>query len=57
MEDLCENPRKLIHKELQSQDLRTFAYEDVQNQAGTSIKHSPRNCSLSQQILKKPMKH
>ena len=31
MEDLCETPRKLIHKELQSQDLDTFAYKYIMN--------------------------
>jgi hypothetical protein len=31
VDGLCEKPRKLIHKELRSQDLHTVAYEDVQN--------------------------
>ena len=31
MEDLCERPRKLIHKELRSQVLDTFTYKDIRN--------------------------
>jgi len=31
MEDLCERPRKLIHKELRSQYLDTVTYKDVRN--------------------------
>ena len=31
MEDLCERPRKLIHKELQSQHLDTVTYKDIRN--------------------------
>jgi len=31
VEDLCEKPRKLIHKELQSHDLHTLVYEDDKN--------------------------
>ena len=31
MEDLCERPRKLIHKELQSQELDTLTYKDIRN--------------------------
>ena len=31
MEDLCERSRKLIQKELRSQDLDTFTYKDIQN--------------------------
>jgi hypothetical protein len=31
MEDLCERPRKLIHKELQSQYLDTLTYKDIKN--------------------------
>ena len=27
MEELCERPRKRIHKEIQSQDLDTVTYE------------------------------
>jgi hypothetical protein len=30
MEDLRERPRKLIHKELQSQDLGTLTCEDIE---------------------------
>jgi hypothetical protein len=29
--DLCDRPCKLIHKELQSQDLNTLTYKDIQN--------------------------
>ena len=29
--DLCERPRKLIHKELLSQDLDTVTYKDIRN--------------------------
>jgi hypothetical protein len=31
MEDLCERPRKLIHKELQSHYLETFSCKDLLN--------------------------
>ena len=31
MEDLCERPRKLVHKELRSQYLDTVTYKDVKN--------------------------
>jgi hypothetical protein len=31
MEDLCERPRKLIHKELQSQYLDALTYKDIRN--------------------------
>jgi len=31
MKDLCERPRKLIHKELRSQYLDTVAYKDTKN--------------------------
>jgi len=31
MEDFCERPRKLIHKELLSQDLDTATYKDIRN--------------------------
>jgi len=31
MEDLYERPRKLIYKELKSQDLDTLTYEDMRN--------------------------
>jgi len=31
MEDLCERPHKLIHKELRSQQLATLTYKDVRN--------------------------
>jgi hypothetical protein len=31
MEDLCERPRKLIHKELRSLYLDTVTYKDIRN--------------------------
>jgi len=31
MEDLCERPRKLIHKELRSQYVDTLTYKDIKN--------------------------
>jgi hypothetical protein len=31
MKDFCERPRKLIHKELQSQDLDTRTYKSIRN--------------------------
>jgi hypothetical protein len=31
MEDLCERPRKMIHKELRSQYLDTLTYKDITN--------------------------
>ena len=31
MEDLCERPRKLIHKELRSQYLDNLTYKDIRN--------------------------
>jgi len=57
MEDLCERPCKQIHKELRSQYLDTLTYKDIRNIAGTSMKHAPPNCFLSQQIIKKLMKY
>ena len=31
MEDMCERSRKLIHKELRSQYVRTLTYKDIRN--------------------------
>jgi hypothetical protein len=31
IEDLCERPHKLIHKELRSQQLDTLTYKDIRN--------------------------
>jgi hypothetical protein len=31
VEDLCQSPRKLIHKELHRQDLNTLSYQDTRN--------------------------
>jgi hypothetical protein len=31
MEDLCERPRKLIHRELRSRFLDTLSYKDIRN--------------------------
>ena len=31
MEDLCERPHKLIHRELRSQYLDTVTYKDIRN--------------------------
>jgi hypothetical protein len=31
IEDFCARPRKLIHKELHSQNLDTLIYQDMQN--------------------------
>ena len=31
MEDLCERPHKLIHKELRSQQLDSLTYKDIRN--------------------------
>jgi hypothetical protein len=31
VEDLCENPRKLLHKELRSQYLDSVTYKDIRN--------------------------
>jgi hypothetical protein len=31
MEDVCERPHKLIHKELRSQYLDTLTYKDIRN--------------------------
>ena len=44
MEDLCERPRNLIHKELQGQDLDTLTYKDTQN-TGRNI-HTARSSQL-----------
>jgi len=30
-EDLCERPRRLIHKELLGEDLNTVTYKDIRN--------------------------
>jgi hypothetical protein len=56
MDDLCERTRKLIHKEPRSQYLNTLTYKNI-TLAGICIKHAAPNCLLSQQILKKLMKH
>jgi hypothetical protein len=57
MEDLCERPRSLIHKVMQSQDLDTLTYKTHRTLAGILIQHAPPNCFLYQQILKKLTKH
>ena len=57
MEDLCEGLRKLIHKELRSQQLDTLIIKTQGSLAGTCIQHAPRNCFLFQQIMKKLVKH
>jgi len=49
---LCERTRKLIYKELRSQDLNTVAYTDI-----SYISRNMHKARSSQQILKKPMKH
>jgi hypothetical protein len=56
MEDLWERPRKLIHKELQSQDFNTLTCKDRQN-IWRNI-HKVRSSQLPplQKILKKLMK-
>ena len=43
MEDLCERPRKLIHKDLRSQYLSTLTYKDTRN-----ISRNMRKASSSQ---------
>jgi hypothetical protein len=53
MEDLCERPRKLIHKELRSQYLDAV----IRTLAGTCIKQGPPNSLRSQQILMKLIKN
>jgi len=45
MEDFCERPRKLIQKELLSQDLDTFTYKDISN-----ISRSIHKARFSQQL-------
>ena len=60
MEDLCERPRKLIHKGLRSQYLDILTYKDIKTYKDISRnkhKAAPPNCFLSQEILKKLMKH
>ena len=52
MEDLCERPHKLIHKELRSQQLDTLTYKDIRN-----ISRNMHKASFSQQMLKKLTKH
>ena len=44
MEDLCERPRKLIHKVLQSQDLDILTYKDIRNISRN--KHKYRSSQL-----------
>ena len=44
MEDLCERPHKLIHKELRSQYLNTLTYKDIRNIS--SNMHKPRSSQL-----------
>jgi hypothetical protein len=48
MDDLCERPHKLIHKELRSKQLATLTYKDTRN-----ISSNMHKASFSQQILKK----
>jgi len=43
MEDLCERPHKLIHKELRSQYLDTLTYKDIRN-----ISRNTHKASFSQ---------
>jgi len=57
MEDLCERPRKLIYKGLWSQYLDTLTYKDINNISKNMHKARSSNCFLSQEILKKLMKH
>ena len=45
MEDLCERPRKLIHKELRSQYLETLTYKDIRN-----ISRNTHKASFSQML-------
>jgi hypothetical protein len=52
MEDLRERPRKLIHKELQSQYVDTLTYWDIRGISGNMYTRAPSNCILSQQMLK-----
>jgi hypothetical protein len=44
MENLCERPRSLIHKELRSQYLNTLTYIDIRNINGTI--HKSRSSQL-----------
>ena len=44
MEDLCEIPRKLIHKELRSQYLDIVTYKDIRNISRN--KHKARSSHL-----------
>ena len=44
MEDLCEIPRKLIHKELRSQYLDILTYKDARNIS--RIMHKARSSHL-----------
>ena len=41
MEELCERPVKLIHKELQSQYMDTVTYKDARNISGNMHKARP----------------
>ena len=49
MEDLCERTRKLIHKELRSQDLDTLTYKHTRNISRNMHK------SRSSQLLSLPI--
>jgi len=57
MEDLREKPCKLIHKELQSQDLDAVTCEDIETISRNMRKTRYPNCFLYKQILKKLVKH
>jgi hypothetical protein len=57
MEDFSETPRKLIHKELQSQYVDTLTYKDTRNISRNIHKARSSHLFLSQQILKKRTKH
>jgi len=53
--DLCDRPCKLIHKKLQSQDLGTLTYKDIQNISRNMLK-ARFSQLLPLQTLKKLLK-
>ena len=44
MEDVCERPHKLLHKELWSQNLDTLTYKDIRNVSKNT--HKARSSQL-----------
>jgi hypothetical protein len=58
VEDLCERPRKPIHKELQFQDLNTLSYQDIRgvrrhahHARSSQLLHLSKNVAETHEVL------